>query len=204
MKIPPFKDVQFIKSSTKVAEYPHPKMRNGNPMIEIAVAGRSNVGKSSLLNDLFRRKNLVKTSSTPGKTQLLNFFSVDDQLCFVDLPGYGYAEVPMSVRKRWGPMIQTYLDSRPYLSLMLFLFDIRRMPNEEDALLMDWIIKKQIPMILVLTKIDKVTASEKVRQAKKIIEAFDCKNLHFVYYSTLKHIGRHELVALLDGALKEI
>lgn len=204
MKIPPFKDIQFVKSATKAAGYPDLKMRNGQPMLEIAVAGRSNVGKSSLLNDLFRRKGLVKTSSTPGKTQLINFFTVDEQLCFVDLPGYGYADVPMKVRKQWGPMIEGYLDSRPHLAIMLFLFDIRRMPNEEDALLMDWIIDRKIPMILVLTKVDKLTQSQKVAQSKKILDAFECENLHYVYYSTLKHIGRHELVILLDRSLKEI
>lgn len=204
MKIPPFKEVQFVKSATKPAAYPDLKTRSGKPMIEIAVAGRSNVGKSSLLNDLFRRKNLVKTSATPGKTQLINFFTVDEQLCFVDLPGYGYAEVPMSIRKQWGPMVQTYLDSRPHLSVMLFLFDIRRLPNEDDALLMDWIIDRKIPMILVLTKVDKLTDSQKKLQAKKILDAFNCDNLHYVYYSTLKHIGRHELVALIDTSLKEL
>jgi GTP-binding protein EngB required for normal cell division len=88
--------------------------------------------------------------------------------------------------------------------MMLFLFDIRRLPGPEDMLLMDWVITRKIPVILVLTKVDKVTQSQKVIQAKKIVEAFQCQNLHFVYYSTLKHIGRHELVALISGALKEL
>lgn len=201
MKLPPFKQVQFLKSAVKAGEYPHPKTPQGVPLLEIAVAGRSNVGKSSLLNDLFRRKNLVKTSATPGKTQLINFFTVDEQLCFVDLPGYGFAQVPVAVRRRWGPMIQTYLDTRETLTLMLFLFDIRRVPNEEDLQLMEWILFRKLPVILVMTKVDKVTTSEKHRQAKKILEKFDCVDLPHAYYSSLKHVGRHELVILMNQIL---
>ncbi len=201
MKLPSFKQVQFLKSAVKVGDYPNPKNPKGELLLEIAVAGKSNVGKSSLLNDLFRRKSLVKTSAIPGKTQLINFFTVDDQLCFVDLPGYGFAQVPIAVRRRWGPMIQTYLDSRKTLSLILFLFDIRRLPNEDDLQLMQWITFRKLPTILVMTKIDKVTTSEKQRQAKKILEKFDCPDLPYTYYSTLKHIGRHELVILMDRVL---
>lgn len=204
MKLPAFKEIQFVKSAKEPSGYPTLRTRSGKSMIEIAVAGRSNVGKSSLLNDLFRRKNMVKTSSTPGKTQLINFFAVDEQIAFVDLPGYGYAEVPLSVRKQWGPMIETYLDSRPDLAVILFLFDIRRIPNEEDHLLLDWIINRKLPMILVLTKVDKLTDNQKKIQAKKILEAFNCDDLHYVYFSALKHVGRHELVGLIDKALREV
>jgi GTP-binding protein len=106
----------FLTSAVKPKDYPLLKDSSGRPIPEIAVAGRSNVGKSSLLNHLFQSKGLVKTSSTPGKTQMLNFFGVDDgQLVFVDLPGYGYAQVPLQVRKKWGPMVQDYLSRRETL-----------------------------------------------------------------------------------------
>jgi len=172
-------------------------------MPEIAVAGRSNVGKSSLLNNLFQRRDLVKTSSVPGKTQMINFFTVDDTLAFVDLPGYGYAQVPLSVRKQWGPMIQEYLNNRTELKVILFLFDIRRMPNDEDRLFIEWAANRQKAMILVFTKIDKVTKSEKILNSEKILQAFNCQNLYHTFYSTTKNIGRRELVAMLAEALAD-
>src|ERR1700676_4011688 len=124
-----FKNAKYIKSAVHPKDYPTQRDSRGHVMPEIAVAGRSNVGKSSLLNHLFQHKGLVKTSSVPGKTQLLNFFTLDGKLAFVDLPGYGYAQVPISVRKRWGPMVQEYLEKRQQLKVILFLFDIRRIPN---------------------------------------------------------------------------
>ena len=120
------KTAQFVKSATRPGNYP-PEERP-----EIAFAGRSNVGKSSLLNVMVQRKSLVRTSSTPGRTQLINFFDLNGELYLVDLPGYGFAKVPMAVKKQWGPMIQTYLQSRQSLCAVVVLFDIRRVPREED------------------------------------------------------------------------
>jgi GTP-binding protein len=196
-----FKNARFIKSATKAAAYPVLKLPSGMEMIEIAVAGRSNVGKSSLLNHLFQSRDLVKTSSVPGKTQLINFFSLNEELSFVDLPGYGYAKVPMHVRKNWGPMIQEYFEKRAQLKLILFLFDIRRIPNDEDRELLEWIVAADKAVILVLTKIDKVTKNEKEANTRKILEAFNCENLHYTTYSTPKNIGRKELIAMLVDAL---
>lgn len=198
-----FKNARFIKSSTKAGEYPILKLPSGIEMTEIAVAGRSNVGKSSLLNHLFQSRDLVKTSSIPGKTQLLNFFTLNDELLFVDLPGYGYAKVPIAVRKKWGPMIQEYLETRAQLKLILFLFDIRRIPNDEDRELIEWIAAADKSMILVLTKIDKVTKNEKSANTRKILQAFNCENLHYTYYSTIKNSGRKELIFMLLDALNE-
>jgi GTP-binding protein len=197
-----FKNPLFIKSATKSKDYPILRNSSGKEMPEIAVAGRSNVGKSSLLNNLFQRKDLVKTSSVPGKTQLINFFTVDGMLGLVDLPGYGYAKVPLEVRKQWGPMIQEYLDSRASLKLICFLFDIRRTPTEEDRQFLEWIAVREKGVILVLTKVDKVNQSEKVANTRKIIAAFKCNNLHYVHYSTTKNVGRKELMALLNDALQ--
>lgn len=198
-----FKKAQFIKTAIKPKDYPILRDSSGHLLPEIAVAGRSNVGKSSLLNHLFGSKGLVKTSSIPGKTQALNFFVVDDKLAFVDLPGYGYAHVPIQVRKQWGPMIQTYLEKRDSLKVILFLFDIRRTPNEEDKQFLEWVAYRQKAAILVLTKVDKVTQNEKKAYTRKILEAFDTENLHHVLYSVTKNIGCNELVYKLMDALQE-
>ncbi len=192
----------FVTSAIK-EPFPILKDARRNQLPEVAVAGRSNVGKSTLLNDLFGSKTLVKTSSIPGKTQLINFFTVNDKLSFVDLPGYGFAKVPMEVRKEWGPMIQGYLNDREPLKLILFLFDIRREPVEEDLRLMEWIANAEKGVILVLTKVDKLTENEKRAQTKKILDAFGVENLHHIHYSAPKHIGRDVLIHMLNEALSE-
>lgn len=198
-----FKNARFITSAVKPKDYPVLKTPSGGEMPEIAVAGRSNVGKSSLLNHLFQSRGLVKTSSTPGKTQLLNFFTLDNALAFVDLPGYGYAKVPLSVRKQWAPMIQNYLKNRSQLNLILFLFDIRRIPNDDDKQFLDWAVQNEKAVILVLTKTDKVNQKEKSANTRKILEVFNCENLHHVHYSTKKDVGRKELIAMLVDALRD-
>jgi GTP-binding protein len=198
-----FKNTKFVKTAIIPKDYPVIKDDSGRILPEIAVAGRSNVGKSSLLNHLFQEKKLVRTSSTPGKTQALNFFTVDKSLVFVDLPGYGFAQVPMAVRKQWGPMIQTYLEKRESLKLILFLFDIRRMPNDEDKQLLEWIAYHQKSAILVLTKVDKVNQSEREHNTRKILEAFNAENLHYIRYSVPKNVGRDKLLAMISEAIKE-
>lgn len=198
-----FRKAKFIKTAILPKDYPNLKTLSGKEMPEIAVAGRSNVGKSSLLNHLFQCKGLVKTSSSPGKTQALNFFTVDEALAFVDLPGYGFANVPKKVRQQWGPMIQTYLENRPALKLILFLLDIRRIPTEEDQQLLEWIAYHELATILVITKADKVNQSERIANTKKILETFDAENLHHVEYSVLKHFGRNKLISMIKEALFE-
>lgn len=195
------KSARFIKTAVHAKQFPEIKDSKGAPLKEVAVVGRSNVGKSSLLNDLFQVKGLVKTSATPGKTQAVNFFVYDESLSFVDLPGYGFAMVPMEVRKKWGPMIQSYLASRPPLELLLFLFDIRRTPNAEDLELMEWIAQAEKGVILVLTKVDKVTKNERVQRTKEILKAFDVPNLHVIHYSVPKQEGRPPLWKLIKEAL---
>jgi len=192
-----FKNPKFIKSATKPSGYPK------NPLPEIAVVGRSNVGKSTLINHLFRHGKMAKTSATPGKTQLLNFFTLDDRLSFVDLPGYGFAKVPGKTRATWGPMIETYFAEREQLKLVLFLFDIRRMPSEDDFRLLDWIVQYDKSMILVLTKMDKLKKGERKGRIDKVIEAFQCENLVYTPYSSTKNIGRKELISLIIEGLHE-
>lgn len=196
-----FKNAKYIKTAIEPKDYPVLRDLSGDIMTEIAVVGRSNVGKSSLLNDLFQSKNLVKTSSTPGKTQAINFFTLDDKLAFVDLPGYGYAQVPDSTRKKWGPMIQNYLAKRESLKLILFLFDIRRTPNEEDMQLLEWIAQNEKGVIMILTKVDKVTSNVMRANTQKILKAFDTENLHSLHYSVTKNVGRKELIKMLIDAI---
>lgn len=203
MKALAIKNPKFITSAVKPKDYPLLRDLKGQLMPEIAVAGRSNVGKSSLLNHLFQSKGLVKTSSTPGKTQMLNFFTVEGGLAFVDLPGYGFAKVPIQVRKQWGPMVQNYLTHRETLKVVLCLFDIRRIPTEEDKQMIEWAAHAEKSVILVLTKVDKVTANEKRANTQKILKSFDFGNLHHVHYSATKNVGRKELIAMLHEALQE-
>lgn len=197
-----FENPKFITTAMDKTHYPKLKDAQGKEMPEIAVVGRSNVGKSSLMNYLFKRKGLVKVSATPGKTQAVNFFTVDDALGVIDLPGYGYAKVAKSTKEGWGEMIENYLVSRDKLHLVLFLFDIRRVPTEEDRSLIEWIVKRDMMVLLVLTKVDKLNKSEVHSHTNKILDVFDFEDLHYVHTSSTKRTGRKELIALINEALR--
>jgi GTP-binding protein len=190
-----FQNVKFVKSVVRSEELP-----SFGPLLEIAVAGRSNVGKSTLLNHLFGTKDLVKTSSTPGKTKALNFFKVDEKWIYVDMPGYGYAAVSKGEIKEWSALIENYLNNRPTLKVLLFLLDIRREPRGEDLQMVEWIHYHHLPAILVLTKVDKVTQMEKIMQTKRITDVI--KGLPYVHYSATQNQGRKELIALLREQLE--
>jgi GTP-binding protein len=144
----------FVKSATSPEHYP----RDGRP--EIAFMGRSNVGKSSLINSLLGVKGLARTSSTPGRTQLINFFLISDAFYFVDLPGYGYARVPRDVKKHWGPMVEKYLATRPGLVLSILITDSRHEPTELDLLMKEWLEARGKPFIIVATKADKLSSNQ--------------------------------------------
>jgi GTP-binding protein len=144
----------FVKSATSSEHYP----RDGRP--EIAFMGRSNVGKSSLINSLLGVRGLARTSSTPGRTQLINFFSINDAFNFVDLPGYGYARVPRDVKKLWGPMVEKYLATRPNLVLSILITDSRHEPTELDLLMKGWLEARGKPFIIVATKADKLSSNK--------------------------------------------
>lgn len=198
-----FKNARFITTATKPAHYPVLRNAQGDILPEIAVVGRSNVGKSSLLNHLFHAKGLVKTSSSPGKTQAVNFFTLNDQIGFVDLPGYGYAKVSIEVRKDWAPMIENYLGKRENLKLVLFLFDIRRIPNEEDIGLLNWIMEHNKHLLLILTKVDKVTLNVRNTNTAKILEALSPLTPTYIHYSAPKNIGRQHLIKMIVESLNK-
>ena len=158
---------EFVLSAREPVHYP-PAL-----LPEIAFSGRSNVGKSSLINTLLKRKGLARTSNTPGRTQEINFFTVNQRLGFIDLPGYGYAKVPEAIRKHWGPMIETYLSQRETLRLVVLILDVRRDPTGEDRQLIDWLQFYRLPFLVVLTKIDKLSQNELGRQQRRIGEALN-------------------------------
>jgi len=175
---------EFITSATKPDQYPLVKYP------EMAFAGRSNVGKSSLINTLVNRKRLVKTSSTPGRTQLINFFDINNLVTFVDLPGYGYAKVPTAVRKKWGPMIETYLSSRRTLKGVVVIMDIRRIPRQEEHELIEWLKYFSIDGILVLTKTDKLSKPKRLKQHIAIAEALAIDPDELILFSAKSRQGR--------------
>ncbi len=153
---------EFVLSAKEPAHYP-PAL-----LPEIAFAGRSNVGKSSLINTLVKRKGLARTSNTPGRTQEINFFTINDRFAFIDLPGYGYAKVPEKIRSHWGPMIDAYLGQRPTLRLVVLILDIRRDPSEEDRQLIGWLLYYRLPFLVVLTKMDKVSRGQRAERQRRI------------------------------------
>lgn len=142
---------QFIGSFVNLGQLPEGELP------EIALVGRSNVGKSSLINKLVNRRNLAKSSSTPGKTRTINYYLIDEQWYLVDLPGYGYARVSKTEKEKWGQMIETYLHNRTQLQGVIQLLDIRHAPNENDFLMKNWLQQSGVPLLLVATKADKVS-----------------------------------------------
>lgn len=196
-----FKNPIFIKSAANPKGYPKLKNASGDPFVEVAVVGRSNVGKSSLINHLFNKKSLVKTSSMPGKTQLINFFNIDDSWAFVDLPGYGFAKVSKGMKAQWSRVLGEYLEKREPLKLILLLLDIRRTPSKDDLEFLKWAAFHQKALIVVLTKTDKVNKRDRIKNTEHILETLDTENLHHVHYSVIKGEGKKELQSVIKEAI---
>ena len=179
---------EFVTGAVSAKQYP----KESYP--EFAFVGRSNVGKSSLIRSLLNRKKLVRISSTPGKTREINFFRINDTLMFADLPGYGFARVTPALQKKWRTMIEEYLTNRDPLTAIVFIVDIRRKPTELDLTLKEWLEDLGRPYILIITKSDKLSGTERSKQTKIIKAAFTGDQiLATVTYSSKNHLGRKEL-----------
>ncbi len=182
-----FRKTKFATSAATKKQYPLTKWP------EVAIVGRSNVGKSSLLNMLCEQKNLARVSKTPGRTQLINFFSIQDKAYLVDLPGYGYADVPENIQGQWDNMMHDYLANREQLLGLLLLLDIRRTPSEHDMMMFDWCMDRELPVLIILTKIDKVSRNEAFNAMQKLAKTFNTTPKQFIQTSALKKTGIPEL-----------
>ena len=191
------KSAEFVTSAAKKSQYP------AAVLPEIAFAGRSNVGKSSLINVLVNRKRLVKTSSTPGRTQLINFFNINNHIAFVDLPGYGYARVPASVKKKWGPMIETYLSGRNTLKGVVVILDIRRIPREVELNFIAWLDHYRIARILVLTKTDKLSKIKQAKQRAAVARSLDVDSSDLILFSAKSRNGREDVWKAIEYLLAD-
>ena len=180
----------FIKSITDINDKPIPKLP------ELAVVGRSNVGKSSLINSIFNQKKLAKISSTPGKTRLINYFKVEDKFYFVDLPGYGYAKASMRDSDKWKKMIENYLKDNSELKMVLLLIDSRRGIMQIDFTMIEWLNYFKINFTIILTKIDKISNNELNQTKSKVIKQM--KNENVLTFSSKTEKGRIELINLLN------
>jgi GTP-binding protein len=189
------KSAEFVKSAVKPAQYPDAVLP------EFAFTGRSNVGKSSLINTLVNRKRLVKTSATPGRTQLINFFLINKTFSFVDLPGFGYAKVPASVRKKWGPMIETYLSTRKSLKGVALIMDVRRIPGIQDLNFIEWLYYYNIPGILILTKADKLSKTKQLTQQATIAKALSVDKDELILFSAKSRLGKDVVWDAVEGLI---
>lgn len=188
-------NAEIILSAVSKAQYPQDELP------EIALAGRSNVGKSSFINTLLSRKNLAHTSNNPGKTQQLNFYNIDDKLRFVDVPGYGYARVSKAERAKWGRMIEEYLMSRSNLRAVVGLVDMRHDPSADDIQMYDFLKYYQIPAIIVATKADKIPRGKwnKHESAIKKKLGFESSDRFIVFSSETRHGFDEAWEAILDN-----
>jgi GTP-binding protein len=190
-------DAEFIISAVGPSQYPI------DALPEIALAGRSNVGKSSLINRLIQRKNLARTSSQPGKTQTLNYYKINTDLYFVDLPGYGYAKVSKTKREVWGKFIESYLLKREELKLLLLLVDLRHPPSKDDIAMYEWLKHVDVPICVVATKADKIPKSKWQKHLKIVRDAliFDPSD-PLILFSSETGLGKDELWHVITEAMQ--
>ena len=189
----------ILLSATNKSHYPQ------DDIPEVALAGRSNVGKSSFINTMLNRKNLARTSGKPGKTQLLNFFNIDDKLRFVDVPGYGYARVSKKEREKWGKMIEEYLTTRDNLRAVVSLVDLRHEPSSDDVQMYEFLKYYEIPVILVATKADKIPRGKWNKHESMIKKKLDFdKTDTFIIFSSVNKTGVEEAWnAIFDFSFSE-
>ena len=180
-------NVEMIISAVRPEQYP----TEGLP--EFALAGRSNVGKSSFINKMIGRKSLARTSSKPGKTQTLNFYKIEEQLFFVDVPGYGYAKVSKSSREAWGKIIQQYMTERDQLRAVIQIVDLRHPPSADDCMMYDFLVNYNIPTIVIATKADKIPQGKWEKHKKIVRETLEMRSYDpLIIFSSEKGIGIEE------------
>ncbi|NLE24530.1 MAG: YihA family ribosome biogenesis GTP-binding protein [Clostridiaceae bacterium] len=191
------KKAEIMISAVEPAQYPN----TGWP--EIALAGRSNVGKSSLINSLVNRKALARVGNTPGKTRIINFYNINDSLSLVDLPGYGYAKVSREEKKSWGQLAETYLNSRKNLNMILLLVDIRHDPTPDDVIMLNYIKESGREYAVIATKADKINRSEYKKYMDRIrtVLALD-KECEVIAFSSLKRMGIEEVWSKIETILE--
>lgn len=191
------KQAEFVKSAVYEKDYPE-ELSN----IEFAFVGRSNVGKSSLINSITRRGKLARISKTPGRTQLINYFIINNEFFLVDLPGYGFAKVPKAMKAEWGQTMERYLASKRK-KLVFVLLDIRRVPTAEDMDMLHWLDHFDIPFKIIFTKMDKVSNNEKFKCLKAIRTKLEFHNEDVFFHSSLKDTGRDEILDYIEKILNE-
>jgi len=187
---------RFVKSATRPDDFP----RDQRP--EIAFCGRSNIGKSSLLNTLTNTHGLARTSASPGRTQTINFFLVNDRTYFVDLPGYGFAKVPKAVKENWGAMIEGYFRDRRQLKLALMLVDSRMPPTDSDVVMKQWLDHHGIPNAVVLTKIDKISHNQLNQALRTSVQKLRTKEI--VPFSAVTGSGKDQILTRIRAAIDHI
>lgn len=190
------KSVTFSRAAYSAKDFP----RDGRP--QFALVGRSNVGKSSLINTIFRRKDLARVSQTPGKTQAIQFYLVNEEFYVVDLPGYGYAKVPRAILATWGALIESYFDSVETLKTFFLLLDVRREPNEDDHRVLQWSRDHGFEEKIVLTKVDKLSNNERAKSKRTISQSIDVSPEDMILFSKMTREGVDQIWRLIDQKLR--
>lgn len=183
-----FNNINLIISAVKKTQYPD------TGLTEVALSGRSNVGKSTFINSMIGRKNMARTSQQPGKTQTLNFYNIDEQLIFVDVPGYGYAKVSKVQREKFGKMIEEYITQRENLKLVIQLVDLRHQPTEDDVLMYNYLKHFDIPTLVICTKEDKIAKGKVQKHIKRIKDKLELESGdNIISYSSIKNSKQQEI-----------
>ncbi|EUJ33255.1 GTP-binding protein YsxC [Listeria floridensis FSL S10-1187] len=191
-------NVELVISAVWQEQYPE------GDLPEFALAGRSNVGKSSFINKMIGRKSMARISQKPGKTQTLNFYKIEEMLYFVDVPGYGFAKVSKKEREKWGEMIETYITSREQLRAVVQIIDLRHKPTADDVMMYEFLKYYQIPVVVVATKADKIPRSKWHKNAKVVKETLDFDpEDDFVMFSSETGMGKEEAWSFLEAKLGE-
>ena len=193
-----FNNINLIISAVKKAQYPD------TGLTEVALSGRSNVGKSTFINSMIGRKNMARTSQQPGKTQTLNFYNIDEQLIFVDVPGYGYAKVSKVQREKFGKMIEEYITQRENLKLVIQLVDLRHQPTEDDVLMYNYLKHFDIPTLVICTKEDKIAKGKVQKHIKRIKDKLELEpGDNIISYSSIKNSKQQEIWNFIETYISE-